>query len=201
MERILNEKEAEEFLEKNGFNVIIRQFAKNKHQLSKVNIEFPWAMKISSKKVMHKAKIGGVKTNIKTIEEAEKYFDLISKIENFEEIIVQKQISGKEIILGIKKTPEFGHVIMFGKGGTNIEQEKDVSFRAMPIKEDEIISMINDTKFSKELLEREIKNCISAIKKLQEIIQKNTQIIELDINPLIVNELYYLVADARYVVK
>jgi len=195
------EKEAEDFLEKNGLNVVERAFVNKKENLKKIKIPFPWVMKISSKKVMHKAKTGGVKTNINSLQEAEKQFDLISKIENFEEAIIQKQMSGKEIILGIKKTPEFEHVIMFGKGGTNIEEEKDVSFRAMPIKENEIISMINDTKFSKELLEREIKNCVEAIKKLQEIIKKNTQIIELDINPLMVNELYYVVADARYVVK
>ena len=195
------EKEAEDFLEKNNLPVVERAFANKKENLKKIKIPFPWVMKISSKKVMHKAKTGGVKININSLQEAEKQFDLISKIENFEEVIIQKQMSGKEIILGIKKTPEFGHVIMFGKGGTNIEKEKDVSFRAMPIKENEIISMINDTKFSKELLEREIKNCVEAIKKLQEIIKKNTQIIELDINPLMVNELYYMVADARYVVK
>jgi hypothetical protein len=195
------EKEAEDFLEKNNFPVVERAFANKKENLKKIKIPFPWVMKISSKNVMHKAKIGGVKINIKTIEEAEKHFNLISKIENFEEVIIQKQISGKEIILGIKKTPEFGHVIMFGKGGTNIEKEKDVSFRVIPIKDNEIISMIKDTNFSKNLLEREIKNCVEAIKKLQEIIQKNTQITELDINPLIINELYYLVADARYIVK
>lgn len=195
------EKEAEDFLEKNGLMVVEREFANKKGNLKKIKIPFPWVMKISSKKIMHKAKTGGVKTNIKTIEEAEKHFNLISKIENFEEVIIQKQISGKEVILGIKKTPEFGHVIMFGKGGTNIEQEKDISFRVMPLKEDEIISMIKDTKFSKELVEREINNCVTAIKKLQEIIKKNTQIIELDINPLMVNELYAIVADARYIMK
>jgi hypothetical protein len=195
------EKEAEDFLEKNKFPVAQREFIKNKKDLKKIEIQFPWVMKVSSKKIMHKAKIGGVKTNISSIDQAEKHFGNISKIEGFEEAIVQRQLHGKEIILGIKATPEFGHVIMFGKGGTNIEQEKDVSFRIIPIKEEEIISMIKDTKFSKELEERELKNCVAAIKKLQEIIQKNTNIIELDINPLIVNELNYIVADARYIVK
>lgn len=195
------EKEAEDFLEKNNLPVVEREFVKNKKDLKKIKIPFPWVMKVSSKKIMHKAKIGGVKTNLNTLEQAEKHFETISKIEDFEEAIVQKQIYGKEIILGIKATPEFGHVIMFGKGGTNIEQEKDVSFRAIPLNDNDIYSMIEDTNFSKKLSKMEIKNCISAIKKLQEIIHKNTNIIELDINPLMLNELNYMVADARYVMK
>jgi len=159
----LTEKEAEDFLEKNNFPVAERIFINEKESIKKIKISFPWVMKISSKKIMHKAKIGGVKTNINSIEEAEKIFDTLSKIPEFEEIIIQKQITGKEIILGIKKTPEFNHVIMFGKGGTNIEKEKDISFRAIPLKETEIISMINETSISKELNTQEIQNSINAI--------------------------------------
>jgi hypothetical protein len=90
---------------------------------------------------------------------------------------------------------------MFGKGGTNVEKEKDVSFRIIPIKEEEIISMIKDTKFSRELSKKEIESSVDAIKKLQEIIKKNTHIVELDINPLMINDRKYMVADARYVMK
>lgn len=195
------EKEAEDFLEKNKFPVVQREFIKNKKDLKKIKIPFPWVMKVSSTKIMHKAKIGGVKTNLNSLEQAEKHFETISKIEDFEEAIIQKQIRGKEIILGIKATPEFGHVIMFGKGGTNVEKEKDVSFRIIPIKEEEIISMIKDTKFSRELSKQEIESSVDAIKKLQEIIKKNTHIVELDINPLMINDRKYMVADARYVMK
>jgi len=195
------EKEAEDFLEKNELKVVQRTFSKNKSDLKKIKIPFPWVMKISSKKIMHKARMHGVKTNINTIEEAEKYFEIISKIENFEESIIQKQISGKEIILGIKKTPEFGHVLMFGKGGTNIEQEKDVTFRVIPIKEEDIKSMIKDTKISKELTEKETRNIIEAINKIQKLIKNNSQITELDINPLMINDKEYMVVDARIVMK
>jgi acyl-CoA synthetase (NDP forming) len=57
------EKEAEDFLEKNKFPVVQREFIKNKKDLKKIKISFPWVMKVSSTKIMHKAKIGGVKTN------------------------------------------------------------------------------------------------------------------------------------------
>ncbi|MEI7718309.1 MAG: acetate--CoA ligase family protein [archaeon] len=197
----LTEKETEDFLEKNELKVVQRAFSKKKTDLKKVEISFPWVMKVSSTKIMHKARVNGVRVNIKTIEEAEKCFIELSKIENFEEVIIQKMISGKEAILGIKHTPEFGHVLMFGKGGSNIEKEKDVSFRVIPIKEEDIKSMILDTKFSKELSERENKNIIEAINKIQKLIKNNSHITELDINPLMVNDKEYMVADARIVMK
>lgn len=195
------EKEAEDFLEKNDLKVVQRTFLKKKTDLKKVTISFPWVMKVSSTKIMHKAKLKGVRVNIKTIEEAEKCFNELSKIENFEEVIIQKMIFGKEAIIGIKHTPDFGHVLMFGKGGSNIETEKDVSFRVIPIKEEDIKLMISDTKFSKELTERETKNIIEAVNKIQKLVKRNTQITELDINPLIVNDKEYMVADARCVMK
>lgn len=195
----LTEKEAENFLEKNKFEVAKRTTVSNKSQLNKVKIPFPWVMKVSSKQIMHKVKIDGVKTNITSLEQAGKYFDKLSKIENFEEVIIQKQISGKEIILGIKKTPEFGHVIMFGKGGSDVEKDKDISFRVLPIKENEIISMIEDTNFSKELTKKDTINIKRTINKIQNLIKHNKNIEELDINPLIVTRKQATTVDARLI--
>jgi acyl-CoA synthetase (NDP forming) len=43
----------------------------------------------------------------------------------------------KMFYFGIKKTPEFGHVLIFGDGGTDVEKKKDVSIRAVPIKKED----------------------------------------------------------------
>lgn len=199
--RQLTEKEAERFLEKNKFNVAKRDFAKNISQLKKIKIPFPWVMKISSKKIMHKAKLGGVKVNIKSLDEAEKTFKELSKIQFFEGTIIQEMLFGKEIVIGIKNTPEFGHTIMFGKGGTNVEKEKDVSFRIFPLKEKDINELIKDVKFSNTLSKKEINNIVETLNKIQKLIKKYPKIEELDINPLIVNDEEYMVADARLVMK
>lgn len=195
--RQFTEKEAERFLEKNKFNVVKRAFAKNKEELKKIKIPFPWVMKISSKKIMHKAKISGVILNIDSIEKAEQSFSQLSKIKFFERVIIQETIKGKEIVIGIKHTPEFKHVIMFGKGGTSVEKEKDVSFRIFPIKD--ISQMIKETKIAEELNEKEIKIIKNIIEKIQKIIKKYPKILELDINPLFVDDKVATIADARIV--
>lgn len=199
--RQLTEKEAESFLEKNKFQVVKRAFVKNKKDISKIKIPFPWVMKISSSKIMHKAKLGGVILNIESIEQAEQSYSQLSKIQFFEEAIIQETIRGKEIVLGIKKTPEFAHVIMFGKGGTSVEKERDVSFRILPLEKKDTNEIIKETKISQDLTKKETKNIQNIIKKIQLLIKKYPKIQELDINPLLVNEKRAIVADARLVLE
>ena len=122
--KILTEKEAEDFLEKEGFEIIARSVAKSKKQLeiTAETIKFPWAMKIISKKIIHKRAAGGVILDISNIEQAESALNVLSELEGYERAIIQPMISGSELILGLKKTPEFGLAIMIGKGGSDVEK-------------------------------------------------------------------------------
>jgi acetyltransferase len=114
-------------------------------------------------------------------------------------------LSGEEVILGIKRDPSFGPVIMFGLGGVYVEVFKDVSLRVAPI--DEIIadSMIKQIKSYKILdgIRGKVPRDIAAIKecllRLNQMAVECPQISELDINPLIVLEKTKgcFVADAR----
>jgi succinyl-CoA synthetase beta subunit len=193
------EKEAEDFLEKNGFSVAKRAYTENKNDLKKISekINFPWVMKISSKKIVHKFREGGVLLNISNISDAEKAFQKFKEKPNFEGVIIQEMLEGKEIILGIKHTPEFGQVIMFGKGGTNVESDKQVAFRVLPLNEKEILELINEVKFS-ELIENK-KLLIENIKKISDLSQKYPDLAELDINPLMINSREAKVVDARLI--
>ena len=60
--KIFTEKEAEKFLENNGFGVFKRIYIKEKNELrpelEKFNL--PVVMKISGKKIIHKKVLGGV---------------------------------------------------------------------------------------------------------------------------------------------
>lgn len=199
----LTEKEAERILEKNGFKIANSEFIKKIKDLDKVKIKFPFVMKVSSKKIAHKEKVGGVIKNITNLEEAKKAFLKLSKIQYFEEALIQEQIQGQEIILGIKNTPEFSKVIMIGKGGTNVEKEKDISFRILPLKEKDIIESLKELKFYSELKKNKtnIKEIVKTAIKLTKLTKKYQNIQELDINPLIVNKKEAIVVDARISLK
>lgn len=203
MQKILAEKEAEEFLEKRGFHVIERLYAKNLDEIVGISkrLNFPWAMKASSKSLVHKAKLGGVILNIKNQMEAQEAFDKLKILEGFEEALIQPMVHGEELIIGLKKTIEFGLVLMIGKGGSKVEEEKDVSFRVLPTTNKDMNEMLAEIKYFKALKEKKV-NILAikeVLKKTAELVKENPDITEMDINPLIVNSIEAIVIDARIV--
>lgn len=196
--KILTEREAEEFLKNNGFEIVESYFFSHEKALDKflkTNSIWPLVMKVSGKKIIHKKKIGGVAVGILDYGSAMKFFNELMEIENSEGVLVQRQIKGEEFFLGIKKTPEFGHVLGFGKGGSDVEKEGDVVFRVPPLDDSEIKNMINDSQIYKKMSEQEVEQISEILKKLCELILKYPLIKELDINPLISGK----IIDARIV--
>ena len=195
------ENEAEDFLEKEGFDVIKRGYARNKKGLEKIRLRYPLAMKVISKKAVHKSKAGGVILGIKNKEEAEKSFDKLRKIGGFEGVNVQEMLNGKFIILGLKKTDEFGLVMMFGEGGVQVEEKKDISFRVCPINEKDADEMIKEVRFYKKIKRKANSKLIKKnLLRLSRLAEKYPEINELDINPLIANKDNASIVDARIVI-
>jgi acetyltransferase len=105
--------------------------------------------------------------------------------------MVQRMITeGRELILGAKRDPQFGPVIIFGWGGVYTELLKDFSCGIPPMTLQEAERMISSTKVSKLLdgyrgeLPSDrlfIKECIL---RLSQLISKFPEIMEIDINPL-----------------
>jgi len=177
--------------------------------LSSIKQNFPLVLKLVSPDAVHKTEFRGVRVIKDASSLAVEFDDLIAvakkKHLKTEGILVQEFVQGKEVIIGIKKDPSFGHVIMFGLGGIMVELLKDVSFRVCPITESDADSMINDLK-GKGLLtgfRGEPAVNLSLLKKIlvkaSYIPVKNPSISELDINPLIINEKDAVVVDSRIV--
>lgn len=199
--KILAEKEAEKFLGEKGFDIIESHFFVGEKELDKFlkeNKSWPLAMKVFGNKILHKKVLGGVKLNLYDYGSCINSFEELMKIPNAEGVIVQKQISGIEILFGVKKTPEFGHVISFGQGGSLVEKIADVSFRVCPLDKKESEAMIKETEVGKLLKKEEIKILSNYLMKLSSLVEEQHLIFELDINPLILSpEKEALVVDAR----
>ncbi|MCK4647399.1 acetate--CoA ligase family protein [Candidatus Pacearchaeota archaeon] len=194
---VFTEKEAEDFLENEKFDVIERVYVEKENELKNATekLGFPLVMKVSGQEIVHKNKVGGVVKGIKDYEIAWEVFNKLQEIKGVQGVMIQKQIKGKEFLLGIKRTPEFGHVICFGAGGIHTEKLKDVSFRVYPFGKREIKKMMEEVNASKDLDKKSIKIIEKNIFKLCRLTKKYPRIKELDINPLIQGR----VVDARIV--
>jgi acetyl coenzyme A synthetase (ADP forming)-like protein len=211
----LPEDEAEKILRTYGLPTIPGEIAVSPDDAAEIARDkgFPVVMKIVSDDIIHKSDIKGVALNVNSSEEAKHtYTSMIEQVlktkpeAKIKGIYIRKMIpSGEEVILGIKRDPSFGPVIMFGLGGVYVEVFKDVSFRVAPI--DEVIadSMIKQIKSYKILngirgkVPRDIPAIRECLMRLSQLALECPQIKELDINPLIVFEEAEgcYVADAR----
>ncbi|MCX6262739.1 MAG: acetate--CoA ligase family protein, partial [Bacteroidia bacterium] len=211
----LPEDEAGKILKIYGLPIVPGEKANSPDEAASIaqNIGFPVVMKIISDDIVHKSDVKGVELNVNSSEEARNtYTTMIEQVlqikpeARIKGIQISKMIlSGEEVILGIKRDPSFGPIIMFGLGGVYVEVFKDVSFRVAPI--DEIIadSMIKQIRSYKILngirgkMPRDIAAIRECLIRLSQLALECPQIKELDINPLIVleeNKGCY-VADAR----
>jgi len=175
------------------------------------SLGYPVVMKISSPDISHKSDVGGIILDINSEEEVKNaYRDMMEAVSQkvvdarIDGVMLQKMAEpGIEVIIGVKLDPQFGHVIMFGLGGIFVEIYRDVSFRVTPVNSEMARDMILEIKDSPILMgargrsAADIDAIINVIVKLSEMLEKNPDIVELDINPLIVYEKNAVAVDAR----
>jgi acetyl coenzyme A synthetase (ADP forming)-like protein len=179
-------------------------------------IGYPVVMKIVSPQVVHKSDIGGVRVNLNSKKDVENaFFDITTHVRNIMPaahiygVMIQEMIvEGKEVIMGIIRDPQFGHMIMFGLGGIYVEVLKDISFRIVPLSQEDAHEMMRETKTFPLLrgVRGEVEADIEALEKslllLSQMAIDFPQIIEADINPLLVKKRGEGVTaiDARFII-
>lgn len=153
--------------------------------------DFPCYLKISAP--IHKTEEGGV-VKCNNFEHAKKEFDRLKKKFSYD-IIVQEEVEGIELIIGVKYDEVFDRVIMVGFGGIHAESIDDVVFRSAPVDKKEIVKMFSELNGANSLFTRKK----YAIKKLIKLIEKVSKINvgEMDLNPVILNEKKAVIVDAR----
>ncbi|TFG98988.1 MAG: hypothetical protein E4H13_09320 [Calditrichales bacterium] len=156
-------------------------------------------LKIANETILHKSDQGLVKTNLSDKAAVESAFKVIR--EKSVDLLTQNQQpvfwaqemipSGMELVLGCHRDALFGPVIMFGLGGVTVELYKDVSFRVLPVDQNDAVQMIEELKGSKifngfrqfPAVDKDV--LVRTIMNFAQMIQTTPDIIEMDLNPLI----------------
>jgi acetyltransferase len=163
-------------------------------------VGFPVAMKVESDDVVHKFDIGAVMLGLDTPAAATSaYATILANVKarqpdaRVHGVFVQRMAgAGDEVILGVKRDPAFGAVVMFGLGGLFVEIFRDVAFRIAPIPLEHIRDMMHEVKAFPILTgargrpHRDTAAVEECLQRLSQLVVDCPQIQELDINPLIV---------------
>lgn len=156
---------------------------------------------------VHKSDVGGVALNVRSAEHLAMEFERMMKIDGAKAVMVQKMLKGKELFIGAKYEPRFGHIVLCGLGGIFVEVLKDVSSGLAPLSYEEAYSMIRSlraykiikgTRGQKGLNEQKYAEIIV---RLSTLLRFATEIKELDINPLLADEDNVTAVDARILIE
>jgi acetyltransferase len=115
-------------------------------------IGYPVALKIESPDILHKTEAGGVRLGLGDRDAVEAAFAEITASARtyrpdaaIDGVVVQKMgADGIEMVLGARRDPVFGPVVMAGLGGVLVEVMGDVVFRSAPVSAAEADAMLDD---------------------------------------------------------
>lgn len=162
-------------------------------------IGFPVVLKIASPDILHKTDAGGIALGLRTARTVQKaYRAIVARTAAYCPgadiwgVEVQRMVpAGTELIVGARRDPQFGQVIMFGLGGIFVEAMADVAFRVAPIGPTDAAEMIREVKAYKVLrglrghAPADLDAIAGCLLRVSALLSDFPEIEELDINPLV----------------
>jgi len=159
---------------------------------------YPVALKVASPDIPHKSDVGGVLLGLGDAAAVRDGFSTVQANArrahpgaHLEGVHVQHMLpEGQEVIVGAVQDPQFGALVMFGAGGTEVEGMKDVAFALAPVPRTEADAMIDGTWAGRKL--RGFRNvppadraaAMETLLRLGQLVADHREIAEVEINPL-----------------
>lgn len=216
--KILNEMESKALLSAFHIPVAKTLVARSPNEALQIALElgFPVAMKINSPDITHKTDVGGVMLNLgNALEVRTAYHEILDTVHQkrpdarIDGISIQPMVikpNGRELMVGVTNDAVFGPVITFGAGGTMVEVIADRSVTLPPLNSFLVKDLIQGTRIAKMLGEFRHMPPVnmdaleSILLRVSEMVCELPMLMEMDINPLIIDDHGALAADARVVV-
>ncbi|HEX4246981.1 MAG TPA: acetate--CoA ligase family protein [Pseudonocardia sp.] len=93
----------------------------------------PVAVKLLDSSVLHKTELGGVRLGVATTAELDDALDALEAVGARRFLVELMSPPGPDLVLGARRDPVFGPVVLLGLGGTAAEALDDVALRLAPL--------------------------------------------------------------------
>jgi acetate---CoA ligase (ADP-forming) len=174
----------------------------------------PFVIKVVSQALVHKTDMHAVALNLADSTDVTAAWntmeaDIATRMPDakIDGMLVQHMTKGKEIIIGMKRDPIFGPVVVFGLGGIFVEILKDISMRVAPIEKDEARRQIEEIKGFDILMGArgqasvDLDALAGILVSVSRLAAEHPEIEEIDFNPVIATESDAVIVDARFMTK
>jgi acetyltransferase len=211
----LSEPEAMALLAAYGVPVVATRIAATPEEAAAVagEIEPPYVVKILSPEIVHKSDVGGVVLDLEGPAELRKAAAAMigrvraaqpeARIKGFVVQSLCRRPGAEELICGLSVDPQFGPVIVFGQGGTAVEVVRDMALALPPLNMKLARTMIEETRVYRLLRgyrdrpPADIDHIALTLIALSRLAADFAEIVEVDINPLLVDAHGVIALDAR----
>jgi acetyltransferase len=148
------------------------------------------AVKLLDAAVLHKTEIGGVHLGVATAARLDDALDALEAVGTREFLLERMAAPGVDLVLGARRDPVFGPVVVLGLGGVAAEAYADVVLRSLPVSRRSALAMPG------ELAARELLHgfrggpklddgaLAEAVQALGGALLANPRIADVEINPL-----------------
>lgn len=213
----LTEEKSKEILEAYGIPITRTLVANSADDAVACSRElgYPVVLKLYSPDITHKSDVGGVELNLLDDDAVRRAWqDIVSRAAAQQPgarilgVTVQPMVvhpQGRELIVGAKRDPVFGSVLLVGTGGTAAEIWQDSALELPPLSERLAWRMLESLR-SWPLLRGyrgkpavDVDRLIETLMRVSYLIAQLPEIMELDINPLLASPAGTLALDARIV--
>ena len=174
------------------------------------SLRYPLVLKLSGRAFLHKSEWGGVITGIRSGEELlAAYESMKRRVREIspgvvvEAVQIQEQMQGRELLMGMKRDPQFGPVIACGMGGIQTEILGDVRQSLAPVDREEALHMLASLRMFPLLkgfrgeAAVDLASLADCLERLSFLAMEIPEIAELDLNPVMAMTEGCAVVDAR----
>ncbi len=215
----LNEAESKALLTAYDVAVVTTTIVQTPEEAESVAAELgvPVALKIVSPDILHKSDVGGVVLDLgnsgSVLKAAKEMLERIqasqpeARLEGFSVEPMIKRQQAFELIVGMIEDADFGPVMVFGHGGTAVEVINDKALGLPPLNMHLARDMMSRTRVYKLLQgyrgfpAANLDAAAMVLIKVAQLVIDNPEIVELDINPLLLDASGVIALDARVKVK
>lgn len=167
-------------------------------------MQFPVVLKAERSGVVHKSDAGAVRLGLADgAAVAVAFKDFHRRLGPGPALLQQQVQPGVELVIGARRDPSFGPIVMAGLGGVWIEALNDVALRVAPINDDEAQSMLDELKGRKLLAgfrggpPIDLARLAHLIADLSRWFSAAAWLDEIDLNPVIANGDALTIVDVR----
>ena len=171
-------------------------------------IGYPLVAKVDARNVAHKSDVGGVLLGLDTSAAVHKAAMRLQALGFGSQLLLQKQLGGTELIVGMSTDPQFGPVFTIGAGGVFVEVFQDFALCLPGDAEATILGKLESLKVCKLLKgargrpPADLPAVAAVIARFMDmVLAVASRVEEIEINPLMVDGASIAAVDALVVLK